>query len=105
MQADFAVVHERVASGEKRSRRSRGASRLAWPSGKPALAAALAVDARLECEEGRRIERIDVLVAAADVAHGGPHAEDDRHDDRETVRLAIGDPRPVSSRGLQGSTS
>jgi hypothetical protein len=79
---------------------------LARRPGQSALAATRTVEPCLYREEGHRIERLDILVAAADVAHRGRHAEHDGEQNRQTVRRFAMPSLALSLRGAcHGSTS
>jgi hypothetical protein len=77
---------------------------LARSGDEPALAAARAIDVRLDREEKGGIERLDVLVAAADVPHRGRHAEHDGEKDGEPAEAAP-DGAIAMGRRRHGSTS
>jgi hypothetical protein len=97
-QANLAIVHQRTAAGSEGSLRSVVAGAVASMAAQTAFVASAAVDVGFEVEERRRVEIVGLLAAAADVADGGAHAEQERERDGERVTTMTGSV-------VQGSTS
>jgi hypothetical protein len=75
VQADFAVVHHRMAPAQEVGLRGFVARAVAKLAVKTALAAAATIGSRFQVEESRRVEIIGLLPAAPDIPHGRGHPE------------------------------